>query len=432
MIVLGLFGPPLVFLWPPGLVLVIMGYRQRKPTCSACKSRNLIPANTPAGRELCQISTNRDLDPDLLESCRTGDRTYDWQRLPWNQYGTAKSDSVHEVSKSTDGVEVRKLEVGKKEAKLAGSAWLVLPYEKTVAPVLCVVLLLCMVFFFGLKPPPLSSDRGPPAEVRVGDEKLRERMLGKAAADNAAALAKKATAAARALPKNLGMEFVNIKTGWFSMGSPASEVYRGSDETQVRVCILNDFELSKTEVTQGQWQQVMGTEPWAGQQYVKIGKDLAATYVSWDDATAFCQELTDLEHKAGKLPAGESYRLPTKAEWQYACRAGTTTAFSFGDDEKQLGEYAWFRGNTFDAGEKYAHKVGMKKSNPWGLFDMHGNVWEWCSDPVSSGGVSLREFSGGGWGYAAGGCRSAIRYQNVPSHRGYSLGFRMARSQKSP
>ena len=142
------------------------------------------------------------------------------------------------------------------------------------------------------------------------------------------------------------MEFVKISKGDFQMGSPAREAGRGSDETQVAVRFSEDFELGKTEVTQGQWQAVMGTEPWAGQDYVKIGKDLAATYVSWDDATAFCQKLTDLERKAGKLSAGESYCLPTEAQWEYACRAETTTAYSFGDDEKQLEQYAWFDGNA--------------------------------------------------------------------------------------
>jgi len=339
-----------------------------------------------------------------------------------------------------------------------------LSYEKVIGSVLCVVPLLCMVFVFKIEPLPLSPTRDPsadsdesvqvhdsrdviqaspdelPAEVRVGDEELRERLLGKAAADKAAALAKKATAAARALTQNLGMEFVNINTRRFSMGSPASEVHRDSDETQVTVSILNDFELGTTEVTQGQFKKVMGTEPWLNQDSVQIGEDNAATYVDWNDATAFCQKLTDLERKADKLQTGKAYRLPTEAEWEYACRAGTTKAFSFGNDEKQLGNYGWFDGNAKNVGQGYAHKVGMKKPNPAGLFDMHGNVWEWCSDwydekllggtdPVGPGGGSDRVIRGGCWRGSPDLCRSAFRGNLVPSHRFYNLGFRVARSQ---
>ena len=158
------------------------------------------------------------------------------------------------------------------------------------------------------------------------------------------------------------------------MGSPKDETNRFDDEEQVAVTLTQPFGLGKYEVTQGQWKSVMGTEPWEGQSSVQIGEDNPATYVSWDDATEFCKKLTQRES------TGEEYRLPTEAEWEYACRAGTTTAYSFGDDEKQLGEYAWFNGNALDVDEKYAHAVGLKKPNPWGLHDMHGNVAEWCSD----------------------------------------------------
>jgi len=122
----------------------------------------------------------------------------------------------------------------------------------------------------------------------------------------------------------------------------------------------------------------MTSQNWSGKANVEVGENFPATFVSWEDATEFCKKLTVTEHKNGKLPAGESYRLPTEAEWERACRAGTTTAYLFGDDESKLVEYAWFTGNT--AGEQYAHKVGTKKPNPLGLHDMHGNVWEFCSD----------------------------------------------------
>ena len=247
---------------------------------------------------------------------------------------------------------------------------------------------------------------------------------------------------------SIGIELNCIEPGTFMMGKGKSAV---------AVTLTKLFWLGKTEVTQGQFKKVMGTEPWKGgespyvrvwginintQDYVQADKDCPATYVDWNDATAFCQKLTDLERKAGKLQAGESYRLPTEAEWEYACRAGTTTEYSFGDDEEQLGEYAWFKGNALDVGEQYAHKVGLKKPNPWGLHDMHGNVWEWCSDWYAgklSGGIdpaavaiflaSARVIRGGGWGAPRGGCRSANRGGNDPSFRSNGLGFRVARSQ---
>ena len=239
----------------------------------------------------------------------------------------------------------------------------------------------------------------------------------------------------KAVTNTIGMELIEIPAGTFMMGE-------GGDT--VAVTLTKPFWLGKTEVTQGQWQAVMGTEPWKRKprkykQNVEIVKENAASCVDWDAATAFCQKLTDLERKAGKLKADESYRLPTEAEWEYACRAGTTTAFSFGDDEKQLGEYAWFKGNTKN--EQYAHKVGMKKPNPWGLYDMHGNVREWCSDgygdelsggadPVDPGGSSYRGHHGGSWWSYPGDCRSVYRNFNVPSYRDY-LGFRVARSQSA-
>ena len=231
----------------------------------------------------------------------------------------------------------------------------------------------------------------------------------------------------------IGMELIEIPAGTFTMGG---------DAEQVTVTLTKSFSLGKTEVTQGQWKEVMGTEPWKEQPLVKADKDRPATYVSWDDATAFCQNLTEIERKAGKLKADEEYRLATEAEWEYACRAGTTTAYSFGDDEKQLGEYAWFNGNSENVDEKYAHKFGLKKPNPWGLHDMHGNAWEWCSDwhdkklsggvdPIGPGGGSSRVLRGGGWRDRPGFCRSAYRSSIGPSFRNSSLGFRVARSQSA-
>ena len=251
------------------------------------------------------------------------------------------------------------------------------------------------------------------------------------------------------------MELIGIPAGTVTMGSPADEKNRFEDEEQVSVTLTQSFELGKTEVTQGQWKEVMGTEPWDGQKYVKADKDCPATYVNWGDATEFCKKLTAIERKSGKLKADKEYRLPTEAEWEYACRAGTETAFSYGDDESKLGEYAWWGG--FDlaaltkgevkagggnaAREQYAHTVGTKKPNPWGLHDMHGNVAEWCSDwygdslaggtdPVGPEEGSSRVFRGGGWWPDPGFCRSARRV-NLPSDRRSFLGFRVARSQSA-
>ncbi len=161
--------------------------------------------------------------------------------------------------------------------------------------------------------------------------------------------------------------------------------------------------------------------------------------VIWDEAVLFCKKLSELpEEKA----AGRVYRLPTEAEWEYACRAGSTTAFSFGDAAESLGESAWF---TKNAGNK-THPVGEKKPNRWGLYDTHGNVWEWCqdlyanypldasTDPQGPNGGSNRVNRGGCWDYVAGTCRSARRQGNSPSFRVNSVGFRVALSPsvKSP
>ena len=240
---------------------------------------------------------------------------------------------------------------------------------------------------------------------------------------------------------SIGMELIELPAGKFTMGSPEDEKDREEAEAQVSVTLTKSFTLGKTEVTQGQWQSVMGTEPWTGQKNVQADKDCPATYVSWGDATEFCKRLTDLERAAGTLKADEEYRLPTEAEWEYACRAGTETAYSFGDDEKQLDEYAWFNGNA-NAGEQYAHKVGTKKPNPWGLYDMHGNVREWCSDrygeklsggtdPVGPDRGSYRMLRGGSLRIIPGICRSAFRYGIVPSYQSNDVGFRVARSQSA-
>ena len=244
-----------------------------------------------------------------------------------------------------------------------------------------------------------------------------------------------ATATTNDFANSIGMKLVLIQPGEFMMGSPASEKDRSDDEHQHRVRITKPYYLATTEVTQKQWESVMGTTPWKGKTYVKEGPDFAATYVSWYDAQEFCRKLSAEE--------GVTYRLPTEAEWEFACRAGSTTRYSFGAEDSRLSDYAWwggFFGDGHAKDEKYAHEVGRKRPNAFGLYDMHGNVWEWCSDwyaedyyknsPASDPkgpGTGLYRFNrGGGWDSSARFCRSAGHYRDTPDFRGNNLGFRVA------
>ncbi|TWU02752.1 SUMF1/EgtB/PvdO family nonheme iron enzyme [Stieleria varia] len=239
-------------------------------------------------------------------------------------------------------------------------------------------------------------------------------------------------ATAKSITNSIGMTLNLIPAGTFLMGSPPTEEGRDDDETQHRVTLSKDFYIGTTEVTQGQWESVMGTTPWRGQEYVKEGSNVAATFVSWEDAVEFCKKLSARE--------GKTYRLPTEAEWEYACRAGTTTTFSFGDVVVSLNEFAWWGGLVGDGNsttEKYAHEVGLKRASAFGLYDMHGNAWEWCSDwqadyPVGSivdpqgpSTGSYRAVRGGSWIYNASYCRSASRFHSAPDYREGFLGFRV-------
>ena len=237
------------------------------------------------------------------------------------------------------------------------------------------------------------------------------------------------------LPGGAEMEFVWISPGTFQMGSPNSEAGRNSNEGPVHeVEISQGFYLGKYEITQGQWESVMGETPWSGESYVQSNSSHPAVYISWEDVRRFAAKLNS--------EAGEAvYRLPTEAEWEYACRAGTQTRWSFGDDEFALGSYAWYRDNAWDAGEQYAHAVGTKLPNPWGLYDMHGNVWEWVNDwygtnyynsspsvdPPGPSSGSYRVFRGGAFYYVAQSLRSALRDNASPGGRYYGLGARLLR-----
>ncbi len=186
------------------------------------------------------------------------------------------------------------------------------------------------------------------------------------------------------------------------------------------VTLSNPFYMGKFEVTQEQYEQVIGTNPSDFK-----GGTLPVERVSWDDAQRFCQKLS--------TSSGCRLRLPTEAEWEYACRAGTTTVFCSGDAERTLDGVGLYDGN---AGGR-THPVGQKKANAWGLYDMHGNVWEWCQDwgssytanaltnPQGAGSGTLRVLRGGSWDYVAQLCRSAIRSYNGPDDRHYRYGFRV-------
>ena len=163
------------------------------------------------------------------------------------------------------------------------------------------------------------------------------------------------------------------------MGSPNDEVDRKLDEgPQTEVTLTQDFWLGKTEVTQLQWEAIMENNPSSFK-----GENHPVETVTWYVVMEFCRKLTERERAAGRLDEGHEYTLPTEAQWEYACRAGTTTRFSFGDDPEysQLGDYGWFSENplTGSSGNSLnrTHDVGGKLANPWGLYDMHGNVWEW-------------------------------------------------------
>ena len=242
----------------------------------------------------------------------------------------------------------------------------------------------------------------------------------------------------------LGVEMVEIPAGRFAMGSPASEDGRFDSEQRHEVVISRPFLAGKHEVTQGLWKAVMGSNP---SRFDRCGEDCPVEKVSWHDAVAFCNRLSERE---GLTPAyrisgdnvtwdrsARGYRLPTEAEWEYACRAGTATRFHTGDADSDLGRAGWYDENS---GGK-THPAGGKRPNAWGLHDMHGNVWEWCwdwygdypertvTDPAGPSGGSYRVYRGGSWNYDARNCRSAFRRGAPPGRRNDKFGFRLFRSK---
>ena len=236
------------------------------------------------------------------------------------------------------------------------------------------------------------------------------------------------------LPGGATMEFVWIEPGTFTMGTTEEqeqllrskglwEAWFKNEQPAHEVMISKGFYLGRYEITQVQWEAVMETHPWSGHKdLVQADPQHPAVFISWIEVQKFIHRLN--------TAAGDSlYRLPTEAEWEYACRAGTTTLWSFGDDESRLGDYAWTRN----------HAVGTKLPNPWGLYDMHGNVWEWVQDlywcymggskvdPKGPATVSDRTLRGGYFLHFAQNARSANRHGSRPANPNLYIGARLLR-----
>ena len=244
------------------------------------------------------------------------------------------------------------------------------------------------------------------------------------------------------LAEYVDLKMVWIEPGTFIMGSPEDELGRKNGETQHQVTLTKGYWLGKYEVTQAQYEAVIGMNP----SYFK-GADLSVEQVSWDEAMDFCAKLTTIEKEAGRLPEGYEYSLPTEAQWEYACRAGTMTALNSGknlSDEDQCPEvdevgWYWYNGGkeNYNNDLTCTHLVGQKQPNDWGLYDMHGNVYEWCLDwygayptsavknPAGPDTGSYRVVRSGSWGSSARYCRSAYRCGSTPNS-GINFGFRVA------
>jgi formylglycine-generating enzyme required for sulfatase activity len=228
---------------------------------------------------------------------------------------------------------------------------------------------------------------------------------------------------------SIGMEFVLIPSGSFMMGSDSNiEQGYSNEKPRHKVTISQPFYLGKYVVTQEQWVAVMGNNPSKFK-----GRTNPVEQVSWDETQEFIRLLHAKE-------GHNRYRLPTEAEWEYAARAGTSSAYFFGNDKNALSDYAWYNNNSGGA----THPVGQKQPNAWGLYDVHGNVWEWVADwyeeeydangpetdPKGPSSASARVDRGGGWGSGAGLCRSAARARGAPGLRLNNIGFRLALSSE--
>jgi len=241
----------------------------------------------------------------------------------------------------------------------------------------------------------------------------------------------KVTLEGKSFAKSIGMKFVYIKPGSFMMGSPSGESGRDDDETRHRVTLTRGFYMQTTEVTQGQWKAVMGSNP---SYFNGCGDNCPVEAVSWNDVQGFIKRLNEKEGKS-------KFRLPTEAQWEYACRADTITPFSFGnclstDQANYDGNYP-LAGCSKGKYRKKTIRVGSFRPNARGLYDMHGNVWEWCQDwygdypsgtvsnPKGPASGSARVLRGGSWNFNARICRSADRDRSEPGYRNDNYGFRL-------
>ena len=243
---------------------------------------------------------------------------------------------------------------------------------------------------------------------------------------------------------SIGMEMIFCPPGTFMMGSPTTESGRGGDETQHQVTLTNGFYLGKYEVTQAQYQTVMNGNPEglnADPSHFK-GSNRPVEKVSWLDAQIFLSRINEIEQSAGRLPNGWKYALPTEAEWEYACRAGTTTAYSWGNDiNSSRANYNWDGGHNDGNDSKQTVNIGQFSANPWGFFDLHGNVREWVhdwkanylsgaqTDPEGPASGSNRVDRGGSWYNIVTTLRrrplitAAAHPSTVPINVGFRVGF---------
>ncbi|MDR3233753.1 MAG: formylglycine-generating enzyme family protein [Planctomycetaceae bacterium] len=230
--------------------------------------------------------------------------------------------------------------------------------------------------------------------------------------------------------KNVKYRFRWCPAGTFTMGSPLSEADRNNNEQLHPVTLSQGFYLAETEVTQEQWESIAGNNPSNFK-----GSKLPVECVDWNACQDFVKELNAL----GVAPKGYKFSLPTESQWESACRSGSTTAYCFGENSKKLGDYAWYNENS----KNTTHEVGTKKPNAWNLYDMHGNVFEWCNDwygnypsatastaeltdPIGASSGSYRVRRGGSWLLSAEDCRSAFRSLNSPDYAGDFIGVRVA------
>jgi formylglycine-generating enzyme required for sulfatase activity len=246
----------------------------------------------------------------------------------------------------------------------------------------------------------------------------------------------------RTVTNVIDMQMLWVEPGSFLMGSPPWEKdYFTASEEQHKVTLTQGYWLGKYEVTQEEYEKVMGSNP---SNFKGAGRRAPVEGVSWYEAMEFCRKLTGLDRNAGKLPEGHEYRLPTEAQWEYACRAGKTRSLG---RESVVNKFGWHEGNSGNS----THPVGQKKANDWGFLDMQGNVWEWCYDTYPSGRElgtlerkkeksKLRVIRGGALDLPAWLCRPASRFGVEPEMpAGFRVGFRVAcvvysrrRQQRSP